>query len=232
MPVVVRIRDERPHRFLLGKNAFPPATVGVITPEQAQSISGNLFAMSTQKRTPYISQWDFDVSHTFGREYLVDVAYIGSQSHFLNELSVCCAESNPVGAKNSSSDLLNTPVSKFDAVDVDPGGILTGPADFIPELAARLRPKTSATPQPSGTGGSVLRGDVPAITLHTKNTTVRQILNAASEATEQFPPNHPPLGWTYLFQPEPASPSGGKHSWAFLFSAPRSWKKQDAAKRN
>jgi hypothetical protein len=134
----------------------------------------------------------------------------------------------PIGAKNSST----RPYLKFDAVDVDLGGILTGPADFIPELAVRLRRKTSGGPQPSGTGGSALRDDVPAITLHMKNTTVRQILNAASEATEGFPPNHQPIGWTYLFQPEPASPSGGKHSWAFLFSAPRNWKKQDAAKRN
>ncbi len=135
----------------------------------------------------------------------------------------------PVGAKNDPKDLLNTPVPKFEGVDVDPGGVLTAPADFIPELAARLRPKTSAGPQPSGHGGSVFRSNVPPITLHLKNTTVRQILNAASEATEQFPPNHQPVGWTYLFQPDSTSPTGGKHSWAFLFSAPRNWK-QDAAK--
>lgn len=135
----------------------------------------------------------------------------------------------PVGAKKNPADLLNTPVTRFDAGDVDAGGILTAPADFIPELAARLRSKASAVPQPSGHGGSVFRSNVPPITLHLKNTTVRQILNAASEATEQFPPNHQPLGWTYLFQPDSASPIGGKHSWTFLFSAPRNWK-QDAAK--
>jgi len=136
----------------------------------------------------------------------------------------------PVGAKNDSSDLLNTPVPKFDAVDVDPGRVLISPAEFIPELAARLRPKTTAGPQPSGYGGNVLRGfNVPTISLHMKNTTVRQILNATSEAMEQFPPDRQPIGWTYLFQPDPASPTGGKHSWLFLFSAPRNWK-QNAAK--
>src|SRR2546421_7297447 len=37
-------------------------------------------------------------------------------------------------------------------------------------LAVRLRPKTSAGPQPSGIGGSVLRGlNVPTITLHMKD---------------------------------------------------------------
>jgi hypothetical protein len=135
----------------------------------------------------------------------------------------------PRGANKNPEDLLNTPVPQFDAVNVDPGGILTSPSDFIPELAVRLRPKTSAGPQPSGFGGSVFRSNGPSITLHMKDTTVRQILNAASEVMEQFPPNHQPVGWTYLFQPDPASPGGGKHSWAFLFSAPRNWK-QDAAR--
>jgi hypothetical protein len=136
----------------------------------------------------------------------------------------------PVGAKTDSRDLLNTPVPKFDLVDVDPARVLTSPADFIPELAVRLRPKTAAGPQPSGAGGSVLRGaGIPTVTLHLKDTTVRQILNVASEDMEQFPPDRQPVGWTYLFQPDLASPSGGKHSWAFLFSAPRNWK-QDAAK--
>jgi hypothetical protein len=134
----------------------------------------------------------------------------------------------PAGAKKNPADLLNTPVPKFDVVDVDPGGVLTRPADFIPELATRLRPKTSTGAQLSGIVGSVLRSNV-TITLHLKDTTVRRILNAASEATEQFPPDLQPIGWTYLFQPDPASPIGGKHSWAFLFSAPRNWKR-DAVK--
>jgi hypothetical protein len=136
----------------------------------------------------------------------------------------------PVGAKNDSRDLLNIQVPKFDLVNVDPAQVLTNPTDFISELAPRLRPKTSAGPQPSGYGGSVFRGfNDPTISLHMKDTTVRQILNATSEAMEQFPPDRQPIGWTYLFQPDPASPTGGKHSWAFLFSAPRNWK-QDAAK--
>lgn len=130
----------------------------------------------------------------------------------------------PIGAKSDPTDLLNTRIAKFDAVDVDPGGILTRPADFIPELAALLRPKTSAgSEQGGGVVGSILRSNV-TITLHMKNTTVRQILNAASEAMEQLPPDHQPIGWGYLYEPDPASPVGGKHSWAFLFSAPRNWK--------
>jgi len=136
----------------------------------------------------------------------------------------------PVGAKKDSADLLNTPVPKFDAVNVDPTQVLTGPAGFIPELAVRLKPETSAGPQPSGTVGDTFEAvNAPKVTLHLTNTTVRQILNAASEAMEQFPPDRQPIGWTYMFQPDPASPvAGGKHSWAFLFSAPNNWKKQAA----
>ncbi|SRR6267378_6656069 len=131
----------------------------------------------------------------------------------------------PAGAKKHRTDLLNTPVPRFDAVNVDPIQVLTRPAEFIPELATRLIPKTSAGPQPSGTVGDTFEDVNPLkVSLHLKDTTVRQILNAASEATEQLPPNRQPVGWTYLFQPDPASPIGGKHSWAFLFSAPRNWK--------
>ena len=126
----------------------------------------------------------------------------------------------PTGAKEDPVDVLNTPVPEFDAVDVDPTQILSRPIDFIPELTDRLRPKTKR-----GFAGDWL-GPVnpPKVTLHLKNTTVRQILNATSEAMEQLPPDSQPLGWAYIFQPDPSLPAGGKHSWMFVFSAPRNWK--------
>jgi hypothetical protein len=127
----------------------------------------------------------------------------------------------PTGAKDDPADVLNTPVPQFDAVDVDPAQILSGPVDFIPQLAARLRPKG----QPRGSVGDIMRGvNAPSVTLHLKGTTVRQILNSTSDATGQFPPDSQPLGWTYIFQPDPELPAGGRHSWMFLFSAPRNWK--------
>jgi hypothetical protein len=127
----------------------------------------------------------------------------------------------PAGAKDDPADVLNTPVPQFDAVDVDPAQILSGPVDFIPQLAARLRPKG----QPRGAVGVVMRGvNAPTVTLHLKGTTVPQILNSTSDATGQFPPDSQPLGWVYIFQPDPALPAGGNHSWMFLFSAPRNWK--------
>ncbi|NDQ56281.1 MAG: hypothetical protein GZ088_04305 [Acidipila sp.] len=131
----------------------------------------------------------------------------------------------PVLAENDPQDVLKTLVPEFNAVNVDPGQILTRPEHFIPELAARLTPKRTGPPQPSGVVGSVLEGVNPrVITLHLKNVTVQEILNAVSEAMEQFPPEDPPVGWIYTCQPDSNSPIGGKHSWSFLFCAPRTWK--------
>lgn len=131
----------------------------------------------------------------------------------------------PAGAKEDPVDVLNTPVPQFDAADVDPTQILSRPMSFIPELAVRLRPKTSSGSQPHGFVGSIIEPvNPPKVTLHLKSTTVRQILNAASEAMEQLPPDSQPLGWFYIFQPDPKLPAGGNHSWMFLFSAPRNWK--------
>ena len=131
----------------------------------------------------------------------------------------------PVRAENDSQDVLKTLVPEFNAVNVDPGRIFTRPEDCISELAARLTPKRTDPPQPSGVlGGGVLEGIGPKVTLHLNNVTVREILNAVSEAMEQFPPKYSPDGWIYTFQPDSNSPAGGKHSWSFLFCAPRTWK--------
>lgn len=128
----------------------------------------------------------------------------------------------PIGAKKDSKDVLNTPVPQFDAISEDPTQILTSPSDYIPELAARLYPRKPG--EPYGYGGVAARSNVPPVTLHLKNTTVREILNSASEAMEEFPPQYDPVGWAYLFEPDPSLPAGGKHSWMFVFSAPRNWR--------
>jgi len=116
------------------------------------------------------------------------------------------------------------PVPRFDAISMDPTQILTSPTEYIPELEARLHPRTPA--QPYGYGGLTVRSNVPPVTLHLKNTTVRGILNAASEAMGEFPAQYQPVGWAYLLQPDPSLPAGGKHSWMFIFSAPKNWKQQ------
>lgn len=69
--------------YVLGVNAMPGFTVGQITPAQANAITGPIQYLSATQRSPYVEQWNFDVQHTFGSRYLLDVAYIGNASHHL-----------------------------------------------------------------------------------------------------------------------------------------------------
>lgn len=69
--------------YVLGQNVFPPMTQVEITPEFADNISGVLFALDTNLRTPYIQQWSMALQHTFGKDTLVELDYIGSQSRKL-----------------------------------------------------------------------------------------------------------------------------------------------------
>ena len=69
--------------YVLGQNALPSVTVGQITQAQANSITGPLQYLASTYRSPYISQWNFDVQHTFAEKYLLDLAYIGNAGHRL-----------------------------------------------------------------------------------------------------------------------------------------------------
>ena len=69
--------------YVLGTNAMPSVTVGQITQAQAAAITGPIQYLSQTQRSPYISQWNLDIQHSFASRYLLDVAYIGSESHHL-----------------------------------------------------------------------------------------------------------------------------------------------------
>ena len=92
------------------------------------------------------------------------------------------------------------------------------PELFVPGLRARLHPGEL------GYAASILSGGPRNLTLHLQNVTLREILNAASQATESFPADLSPSGWVYTFQPKPGLPAGGMHSWNTLLTAPRDWK--------
>ncbi len=51
-------------------NLFPPGVLGggTLTP----------FSIDKRNRTPYVQQWNFNVQHTFGKDLLVDLGYIGN----------------------------------------------------------------------------------------------------------------------------------------------------------
>lgn len=128
----------------------------------------------------------------------------------------------PAGAKQDPSDLLNMRIARFDVVGQSAYTILSLPEHFIPELRTRLSPGAT------GEVGTILSpvGTETEITLRLRNATLREILNAASEATERFPPKYPPSGWVCSFTPDPALPAGGVYSWALVSSAPHDWKQQ------
>ncbi len=66
--------------YVLGKNVFPPMTQTTITKDFAQNISGTLFNLDTNLRTPYIPQWSLAIQHNLTKSTIAEVDYIGSQS--------------------------------------------------------------------------------------------------------------------------------------------------------
>jgi len=124
----------------------------------------------------------------------------------------------PRGAKQDPGDLLNMRVAQFDVHEAAPEDIMTRPQEFIRALKEVLYPE-----KPGWLGGIHSAGPYN-LNLHLQNVTVRDILNAASQATESFPGDLSPLGWVYTFQPKPGLPAGGVHSWNALQTAPRDWK--------
>lgn len=69
--------------FVLGVNAMPAVTVGQITQAQANAMTGPIQYLSQNQRSPYVSQWNLDIQHTFASRYLLDIAYLGNESHHL-----------------------------------------------------------------------------------------------------------------------------------------------------
>ncbi|HEV8524381.1 MAG TPA: hypothetical protein VGQ71_07760 [Terriglobales bacterium] len=124
---------------------------------------------------------------------------------------------------------LNLKVSRFDVTDVPPANILSRPEEYVPELQARLR-----QPDSKGYFGRGISSLGPRnITLHLKNVTVRQVLNAVSVASgSKSHATHGPLGWVYRFDPNSGSPDR-MHSWDFHFSTPPKWRQEhETSNRN
>lgn len=71
--------------YVMGVNAMPAVAVGAITPDEVPNIKGAIQYLSSDIRPPIISQWNLDVEHTFGKAYLLDVAYIGNEAHHLQK---------------------------------------------------------------------------------------------------------------------------------------------------
>jgi hypothetical protein len=66
----------------------------------------------------------------------------------------------------------------------------------------------------------------PLVTLHLRDVTVRQILNAVSKTTEKAAPKEGAWGWVY--SPVPKSPSiqGAVDYWRLFGTMPHNWLEQ------
>lgn len=93
--------------YVLGTNILPPVTVGQITSAQVPTITGAILYEADNSRTPSIPQWNFDVQHTFGKSYLLDVAYIGNEGHHLAKLF------NPFDCSVPGQQICNTATEPF-----------------------------------------------------------------------------------------------------------------------
>ena len=121
------------------------------------------------------------------------------------------------------ADALNLRVTSFSVVNTRAGAILATPERFVPELKDRLTPPLEPGEQRLELYVLALNQMGSMVTLQLRNVTVRQILDAVSKATEGYGPPDMPLGWAYLFEPDPSS-NVPKHSWKPLYSLPRDWR--------
>ncbi len=69
--------------YILGQNVFPPMSQTPITPTFEQNLTGAIFALDSNLRTPYIDQWSLAIQHTLAQNTIAEIDYIGSQSRKL-----------------------------------------------------------------------------------------------------------------------------------------------------
>lgn len=131
----------------------------------------------------------------------------------------------PTSTRGDSGNPLNMRVARFDVDSQRAGLILTWPERFIPELR---EPEANATKDRASPGlhidlfvGAVAIG--PTVTLHLRDVSVRQILNAVTQATDARSDVDTPLGWEFAYQPPSAPGRQGVRTWRLLMTLPTSW---------
>ena len=71
--------------YTLGKNVFPLLSFPVLDKNFAASLPNGTTAMllNPDSRSPYISQWNVSIQHSFGNNDLLEADYVGSSGHKL-----------------------------------------------------------------------------------------------------------------------------------------------------
>lgn len=70
-------------QYVLGKNVFPAISQTTITQQFASNISGTVFSLDPNLRTPYVDQWSLAIQHNIAKNTIAEVDYIGTQSRKL-----------------------------------------------------------------------------------------------------------------------------------------------------
>jgi hypothetical protein len=121
------------------------------------------------------------------------------------------------------ADMLNIRVEKFSLQNVAAMNILANPPRYIPELKEyQLKGKTV---QACGSIGPGLGSDGPGISLDLHNVTIRDILNAVTEAdanvVEHVTLHDLPVGWVHKLEPD--QEGHAVDTWSFLSPVPHDW---------
>jgi hypothetical protein len=151
-------------------------------------------------------------------EQLPQYSFTAKSNHFVSIY--------PKAAMTDPDDPLNLRVKRFDVDGAQAGLIFTWPELFVPELKEKLTPGSTKAPNPKHVDlyvGPVAVG--PLVTLHLRNVTVREILDAASQATEGAAFPEAPLGWSFAFDPKSIS-AGGVVYWRLFMTLPHNWGEQ------
>jgi hypothetical protein len=71
--------------YELGRNIFPVSTFPPLDKTFAASLpnGSSAFLLEPNGRTPYVTQWNFSVQHSFSDKDLLEVVYLGSSGHKL-----------------------------------------------------------------------------------------------------------------------------------------------------
>lgn len=131
------------------------------------------------------------------------------------------------GANNDPKYLLNLRVGRFDVSGQDAASILFHPELFIPDLNQALIGQTNVIPKPGGYIGigPLFSSGGPKVSVHLRDVTVREILNAVSlTALANTPANQGPVGWICLFDPHAEARGQKAYSWHVHWSVPLGWK--------
>jgi len=133
----------------------------------------------------------------------------------MHVISAHLIEILPRRARTDPKDLLNLRIATFSVTNTPAASILAHPARFIPELQARLKPRAALGTRPVQvySGPFALSGS--EVTLHLQNVSVRQILDAVSEATGSLGTGQQRFGWACKLRSDDTK-GVPKHTWQAL----------------